>query len=44
MELRLVLTVADLDRAVASYRDAFGLAELERWEDGMRLTLFAVVD
>jgi catechol 2,3-dioxygenase-like lactoylglutathione lyase family enzyme len=48
MELRLVLTVDDLDRALAFYRDALGLAELEEWEsdgahgvllDGGRATL-----
>ena len=32
MELRLVLTVADVDRALAFYRDALGLPELEAWE------------
>jgi lactoylglutathione lyase len=48
MELRLVLTVDDLDRALAFYRDALGLPELEEWEsdgahgvllDGGRATL-----
>jgi lactoylglutathione lyase len=33
-ELRLVLTVSDFDAAVALYRDALGLAELEDWSDG----------
>ena len=33
MELRLVLTVADFDAAVAFYRDALGLEELPAWED-----------
>jgi lactoylglutathione lyase len=37
MELRLVLTVPDLDRAVALYRDGLGLPEAERWEDGVLL-------
>jgi len=31
MELRLVLTVDDWDRAVAFYRDALGLPEREMW-------------
>ena len=31
MELRLVLTVDDWDRAVAFYRDALGLQEREMW-------------
>ena len=31
-ELRLVLTVSDFDAAVALYRDALGLPELEAWE------------
>jgi lactoylglutathione lyase len=36
MELRLVLTVDDWERAVAFYRDALGLPEREMWlgEDG----------
>jgi catechol 2,3-dioxygenase-like lactoylglutathione lyase family enzyme len=33
MELRLVLTVADFDAALAFYRDALGLEELPAWED-----------
>jgi methylmalonyl-CoA/ethylmalonyl-CoA epimerase len=33
-ELRLVLTVPDLDAALHLYRDALGLAQLEAWEDG----------
>jgi lactoylglutathione lyase len=33
-ELRLVLTVSDFEAAVALYRDALGLAELEDWSDG----------
>jgi catechol 2,3-dioxygenase-like lactoylglutathione lyase family enzyme len=32
MELRLVLTVDDLDEALAFYRDALGLAERAVWE------------
>jgi catechol 2,3-dioxygenase-like lactoylglutathione lyase family enzyme len=31
MELRLVLTVDDLDAALAVYRDALGLTEREMW-------------
>jgi catechol 2,3-dioxygenase-like lactoylglutathione lyase family enzyme len=31
-ELRLVLTVSDFDAAVALYRDALGLEEVEAWE------------
>jgi lactoylglutathione lyase len=30
-ELRIALTVEDYDRAVAFYRDALGLAEVESW-------------
>ena len=33
-ELRLVLTVSDFEAAVAIYRDALGLAQLENWRDG----------
>jgi lactoylglutathione lyase len=33
-ELRLVLTVSDFEAAVAIYRDALGLAQLENWSDG----------
>jgi methylmalonyl-CoA/ethylmalonyl-CoA epimerase len=33
-ELRLVLSVSDFEAAVALYRDALGLAELEDWSDG----------
>jgi lactoylglutathione lyase len=33
-ELRLVLTVPDFEAAVALYRDALGLAELEDWSEG----------
>jgi lactoylglutathione lyase len=32
MELRLVLTVDDVERALAFYRDALGLEEVEAWE------------
>ena len=32
MELRLVLTVDDVDRALAFYRDALGLEEVEAWQ------------
>jgi catechol 2,3-dioxygenase-like lactoylglutathione lyase family enzyme len=39
-ELRLVLTVEDFDPALAFYRDALGLAELEAWEaDAGRIIL-----
>jgi catechol 2,3-dioxygenase-like lactoylglutathione lyase family enzyme len=31
-ELRIALTVQDYDRAVAFYRDALGLAEVESWD------------
>jgi lactoylglutathione lyase len=33
-ELRLVLTVADFEAAVALYRDALGLEQLEDWSEG----------
>jgi catechol 2,3-dioxygenase-like lactoylglutathione lyase family enzyme len=33
-ELRLVLTVSDFDAAVALYRDALGLEQLEDWSEG----------
>jgi lactoylglutathione lyase len=33
-ELRLVLTVPDLDAALRLYRDGLGLKELEAWEEG----------
>ena len=33
-ELRLVLTVPDLDAALRLYRDALGLEQLEAWEEG----------
>ena len=32
-ELRLVLTVSEFEAAVALYRDALGLAELEDWSE-----------
>src|SRR6476659_8830460 len=33
-ELRLVLTVSDFEAAVALYRDALGLPQLEDWSEG----------
>jgi len=42
MELRLVLTVDDVDEALALYRDALGLSELEAWEgegEGARIAI-----
>jgi lactoylglutathione lyase len=33
-ELRLVLTIADFEAAVALYRDALGLEQLEDWSEG----------
>jgi catechol 2,3-dioxygenase-like lactoylglutathione lyase family enzyme len=39
-ELRLALTVADFDRALAFYRDALGLPELAAWEaEGARVVI-----
>jgi catechol 2,3-dioxygenase-like lactoylglutathione lyase family enzyme len=39
-ELRVALTVADYEEAVAFYRDALGLAQLEVWESPQgRVTL-----
>jgi lactoylglutathione lyase len=39
-ELRLVLTVADFDAALAFYRDALGLEEHDAWEsDGGRIAI-----
>lgn len=39
-ELRLVLTVADFDAAIALYRDALGLEEQFAWEaDGARVAI-----
>jgi lactoylglutathione lyase len=41
-ELRVALTVADVDEALAFYRDALGLAQLEMWEsEGGRGVLLA---
>jgi catechol 2,3-dioxygenase-like lactoylglutathione lyase family enzyme len=42
MELRLVLTVDDVDEALALYRDALGLSEREAWEgegEGARIAI-----
>jgi len=42
MELRLVLTVDDVDAALALYRDVLGLRELESWEpsaEGARIAI-----
>jgi catechol 2,3-dioxygenase-like lactoylglutathione lyase family enzyme len=41
MELRLVLTVDDFDRALALYRDALGLEQMQVWEDGRVVLLDA---
>jgi len=43
MELRIVLTVPDFDRAVAFYRDTLGLDQLADWsgEDGRVILLEA---
>ena len=43
MELRIVLTVPDFDRAVAFYRDTLGLEQLANWsgEDGRVILLEA---
>ena len=43
MNLRVVLTVADFDEAVAFYRDALGLEQLADWsgEDGRVILLDA---
>ena len=40
-ELRVVLTVDDVDAAVAFYRDALGLEEVAQWpgEDGGRIAI-----
>ena len=42
-ELRLVLTVDDFDAALAFYRDALGLEELEAWqaEQGGRIAIIS---
>jgi lactoylglutathione lyase len=42
VELRLVLTVDDVDAALAFYRDALGLPELEAWQgegEGARIAI-----
>jgi lactoylglutathione lyase len=42
MELRLVLTVDDVDDALRFYRDALGLPELEAWQgegEGARIAI-----
>ena len=43
-QLRLVLETADLDAAVAFYRDALGLTELEAYDgpDGARVVILSV--
>jgi lactoylglutathione lyase len=43
MELRVVLTVADFDRAVAFYRDALGLEQVADWssDSGRVILLWA---
>lgn len=43
MELRVVLTVSDFDKAVAFYRDALGLEQLADWsgDDGRVILLDA---
>ena len=43
MKLRIALTVADFDEAVAFYRDALGLEQLEDWsgDDGRVILLDA---
>jgi lactoylglutathione lyase len=38
-ELRLALTVDDLDAALAFYRDGLGMSVLEAWSDGGRVFL-----
>jgi len=43
-ELRLVLTVQDFESAVALYRDALGLEEVEAWEgeeEGAQIAILA---
>lgn len=44
LQLRLVLETADLDAAVAFYRDALGLDELESYDgpDGARVVILSV--
>jgi lactoylglutathione lyase len=44
MELRLVLTVADFDEALALYRDALGLREREAWEAEGEDARIAILD
>lgn len=43
-ELRLVLTVQDFDAAVALYRDALGLEEVEAWEGEGEGAQIAILD
>jgi lactoylglutathione lyase len=43
-ELRLVLTVADFDAALALYRDALGLQEREAWEAESESGRIAILD
>jgi lactoylglutathione lyase len=43
-ELRLVLTVPDFDAAVALYRDALGLEEVEAWEGEEEGAHIAILD
>ncbi|MGZ8697397.1 MAG: VOC family protein [Gaiellaceae bacterium] len=43
-ELRLVLTVADFDAALAFYRDALGLEEREAWEAEGESARIAILD
>jgi len=44
LQLRLVLETADLDAALAFYRDALGLPELEAYEgdDGARVAILGI--
>ena len=44
MELRLVLTVDDLDAALALYRDALGLPEHAAWEGETPEARIAILD
>jgi lactoylglutathione lyase len=43
-ELRLVLTVSDFDAAVALYRDALGLEEVEAWAGEAADAHIAILD
>ncbi len=43
-ELRLVLTVQDFGAAVALYRDALGLEEMESWEGEGKDAQIAILD